>query len=149
MKRHNLWGKFRGTYQSWADMKRRCTNPKSGQYKNYGARGVTVCERWRVSFSAFFADIGERPATMTLERKDNLGNYEPINCVWADRATQRRNQRDCLHLTLGIVTKTAEEWSKDVGIDAETIRRRKRNGWSDYDAIQTPRINGNQHTVTK
>ena len=137
--KHNGWTQYRGTYQSWADMKQRCYNRRSQQYKNYGARGIVVCERWYGSFAAFLADMGERPKGFTLERKDNESGYTPVNCKWATRAEQRRNQRGCLFLTLSGGTKTAEEWSREIGLDADTIRARKlKLGFTDFDALTVP-----------
>jgi hypothetical protein len=82
------------TYNSWRSAVSRCHNPKDIGYANYGGRGIAVCERWRESFVTFLADMGERPANTTLDREDNDGNYEPGNCRWADRKTQRANQRE-------------------------------------------------------
>ena len=73
-------------------MMERCGNPKSISYPNYGAKGVAVCGRWKL-FANFLQDMGERPAGMTLDRVDPLGNYEPGNCRWADWKTQRANRR--------------------------------------------------------
>ena len=80
-------------YKTWVMMIQRCTNPRYPNYKNYGARGITVCQRWRESFEAFLADMGNRPSGLTLDRKDNDGHYEPGNCRWADALTQVRNRR--------------------------------------------------------
>ncbi|MEP0149964.1 hypothetical protein [Roseibium sp.] len=80
------------TYKSWAEMKRRCYSASCADFKNYGARGIQVCERWH-EFSNFFEDMGERPTGLSIERIDNDANYDPGNCVWADRTTQSRNRR--------------------------------------------------------
>ena len=81
-------------YNSWLSMKARCSNPKSVGYEHYGGRGITVCERWRYSFTTFLGDMGPRPSLAhTLDRIDHNGNYEPSNCRWADRVTQSRNSR--------------------------------------------------------
>lgn len=80
------------TYRSWVSMRQRCTNPNATGYKNWGGRGITVCERWG-KFSAFLSDMGERPPGTTLERKDRDGNYEPNNCCWATYKQQANNRR--------------------------------------------------------
>lgn len=72
-------------------MWRRCTDTRREDYERYGAKGISVCERWR-TFGNFLIDMGERPAGLTLERKNNKGNYEPDNCVWATRAEQNTNK---------------------------------------------------------
>ncbi len=79
-------------YGAWAGMVNRCHNPKNTSYGRYGAKGVTVCDRWRKSFADFLADMGERPEGMTLDRKNPLGPYEPDNCRWATKVQQRANQ---------------------------------------------------------
>jgi len=82
------------TYKSYTSMKDRCLRPSHIAYKNYGGRGIKICQRWLDSFLNFLADMGERPAGKTLDRyPNNDGNYEPGNCRWATAQEQRANQR--------------------------------------------------------
>jgi len=76
------------------NMIQRCMNKNLPIYKYYGARGITVCERWLESFNNFLDDMGVKPdPSLSLDRVDNNGNYEPSNCRWTDRTTQNRNRR--------------------------------------------------------
>jgi hypothetical protein len=82
------------TYNSWKKMVQRCTHPNNPDYKNYGGRGITVCERWLEDPRNFLEDMGERPpGKYSLERVDVNGNYEPGNCVWLEHRFQVYNRR--------------------------------------------------------
>lgn len=88
-------------YSSWHSMIQRCTNKNDIQYKNYGARGITIFSPWVKSFSIFFRDMGERPPNTSLNRIDNNGNYEPGNCEWSTYIQQNNNQRKRKNNTSG------------------------------------------------
>ena len=79
-------------YGSWSAMRQRCLNPKHPSYKNYGGRGISICKRW-MSFEAFYADLGDKLKTYSLERVNVNGNYEPNNCKWIPMAQQAKNKR--------------------------------------------------------
>lgn len=82
-----------GTYNSWAGMIQRCTNPSNPAWKNYGGRGINVCSRWLV-FENFLEDMGDRPSGMSIDRTDNNGNYCRENCKWATAKDQSKNRRE-------------------------------------------------------
>ena len=81
-------------YRAWHQMRERCFNPKNNSYRDYGGRGITVCERW-ATFLPFFEDMGTKPSRLhSLDRYPNVdGNYEPRNCRWATPNEQQRNSR--------------------------------------------------------
>jgi hypothetical protein len=90
----------RREYTIWRAMKSRCLTPSTSNYRFYGARGITVCDRWRDDFAAFLADMGPCPDGYTLDRIDPKGHYEPANCRWASWEAQHRNTRASLYVEL-------------------------------------------------
>lgn len=126
-------------YNSWLSMRTRCRNPKARQWPWYGARGISVCDRWLNSFEAFLSDMGVRPTPKhTLDRIDGSGNYTPENCRWADKKEQARNRSSSLIFTANGESKTAAEWSEITGINVKALYARKQMGWSDNDIVNRP-----------
>lgn len=125
------------TYKAWDGMIQRCTNPNDAKYSDYGGRGISICDRWRV-FSNFLEDMGVKPEGYELERMDNNRGYNPENCKWATRKEQNRNKRNSRLLTLGDETLCVTEWADRVGINYNTIIERLGRGWSVEKALTTP-----------
>lgn len=131
--RHKMYGST--VYRSWASMLQRCTNVKSPHYKEYGGRGIKVCEKW-VLFSNFYSDMGDRPEGYTLNRIDNDGNYEPSNCEWATRKQQASNRRSSRLFTRNGVTKSLKQWSEIQDLNYKLVWQRiYRNNWSVEQAL--------------
>jgi hypothetical protein len=116
-------GKF-GTpvYRAWGAILQRCLNPKYHRYKDYGGRGILVCERW-LKFENFYADMGDPPAVMSIERKQNDKGYEPGNCVWATAKQQSDNRRNVRMLTYQGQTLPLKDWGRALDIPSTTIHR--------------------------
>lgn len=93
---HKAAGQKSPTYTSWYNMKRRCLDKNHMNFRYYGGRGITVCERW-LAFAPFLEDMGERMPWLTLDRINVNGNYEPSNCRWATIAEQSMNKRRTCH----------------------------------------------------
>lgn len=126
------------TYRSWAGMIQRCTNFSDPRYKDYGGRGILVCNRWR-SFQNFFKDMGNRPEGTTLDRIDNNGNYEPENCRWATPKEQSRNTSFNHLITHNGKTQSLVSWADETGINQRTLYARiSRLGWSIEKALTVP-----------
>ena len=115
-------------------MKTRCMNEKSPDYPNYGGRGVQICNAWlgRDGFRNFheWAMANGYSDDLTIERKDNNGNYCPENCCWATRKEQNRNRRNVVMLTYNGETMSCAEWSRKMGLCSGTVNNRLHKGWS-------------------
>lgn len=126
-----------GVYSSWQTMKRRCLDPKHKFYKNYGAVGITVCDRW-LDFRNFYKDMGDRPAGYTIERLDNSKSYQPDNCKWGTRDEQGKNRSCVRYLTYKNETKTLIEFVKQYNVSYKLLDSRIYHGWNIIDAIEKP-----------
>jgi hypothetical protein len=118
-------------------------------YSDYGGRGIQVCERWRTSFMAFLADMGERPSTEhSLDRIDNDGNYEPGNCRWATKQIQARNRRCNRVISLNGEARTVAEWSELLGVSPRTIYSRLNKGQPIERALSTLDLRANRRKLS-
>lgn len=124
-------------YHCWSAMIQRCLNTKNPNYPNYGARGITVCDRWR-DFAAFAADMGPCPVGLTIDRIDNARGYEPGNCRWATYQQQNRNLRRNRLVTWQGKTLPLVAWCEQLGVPYDSMRWRLRYGWSVEEAFTTP-----------
>lgn len=112
-------------YKSFMAMKQRCHNPNHSSYKDYGGRGIKICERWldkENGFENFLSDLGYKPDfKYSLERIDFQGNYCPENCKWADNLEQSLNKRTTIILSYSNKTKKINEWAKYFNISLSDI----------------------------
>ena len=123
-------GKPSGAYRSWKAMHQRVkSNPHYTQ--------VSICTRW-YSFEDFYADMGDRPKNHTIERKNNLGDYEPGNCIWATLLTQAQNTSQTTKVTIDGETRSIQAWCRIKGIGYHVIKQRRHRGMTLEDAITTP-----------
>ena len=127
-------------FHAYNNMKQRCYNEKSDQYKHYGGRGITVCNEWLSDPQVFFdwAMANGYTDKLTLDRKDNNKGYSPDNCRWVSQAVQNRNTRQNVSITIGNKTKVLADWAVEFNVSATMIARRIKRGWNAYDAITTP-----------
>ena len=129
-------------YSVWCGIKRRCCNPNDAHFKDYGARGITMCSRWMNSFADFYADMGDRPTSKhTIERIKNHKGYEPGNCKWATRAEQNENTRRTKLISFRGTTLSIAKWAKRIGVHARTLHSRiDRLGWTVERALTTSKL---------
>lgn len=146
MQRECLDGRLRRThgmstshlYTIWENMKHRCNDPKNIVYRNYGGRGIRVCDEWMNSFDSFakWAESTGYLDGLSIERVDVNGNYEPSNCKWITKRQQYLNRTDSHRITAFGKTQTIKEWSDETGIKYDTIERRiNQYGWTPERAV--------------
>jgi hypothetical protein len=134
-RKKGIIGEFHGLsnlpeYKAWLSAKTRCYNTKYHGYHLYGARGITMCDRWRQSFTAFFSDMGPRPSNAhSLDRIDNMGNYEPNNCRWSTATEQANNVRHNVVWEHNGIRATMTEWARMIGTTNTVLHNRKVYGW--------------------
>lgn len=129
-------------HQVWLGIKQRCDNPNHGAYKNYGGRGIKICDEWHNSFEAFIAYVASLPhygeKGYTLDRINNSIGYQVGNIRYATRIEQNRNSRHVRPLTFDGRTQCLQAWADEMGVGRNTLTRRLRNGWSVEDALSKP-----------
>lgn len=124
-------------YGAWHSMHQRCRNTNILVYKDYGGRGIRVCERWK-SFEAFYEDMGDPPSGYSLDRIDNSGNYEPGNCRWATWTQQNRNTRATILVAYDGAMVPLMELADRFNIPHSRLRQRLNRGWDISLALTAP-----------
>ena len=126
-------------YNVWATMKQRCLNSSEKRFKDYGGRGIKVCDKW-LSFEGFYEDMSSTYITgLTIERKDSNGDYCPENCIWADRFIQANNTSRNRIETVNGITDSLANLCRRYGFTYATIQHRLYRGWGVEKAFNTPR----------
>lgn len=110
-------------YKTWCSMIARCNPNNKKDAKYYSDRGITVCDRWK-NFINFYADMGDRPEGMTIERIDNNKGYQPDNCKWSTRKEQNRNMRSTRIIEFNGTSMCLTDWAERLGIPRTTLQKR-------------------------
>lgn len=132
-------GCYTPEFAIWQGMIRRCYSPTEPAYVNYGARGITVCDRWRESFANFLADMGSLPSKHhSIDRINNDGPYSSDNCHWATRKEQNNNTRRNHFLDYNGQHLTIAQWSDVTGLTVDAIGLRVARGWTVERTLTTP-----------
>ncbi len=127
-------------WNTWVKVISRCTNPKCKNFKDYGGRGIKVCDEWLNSFEAFFEHIGYCPnPQMSIDRIDNEGHYEPGNVRWATKKQQNRNTRKTTKVILNGIAEPLADLCERLNVDHELVRHRfLKYGWTLGESLFTP-----------
>jgi hypothetical protein len=134
-------------YRTWKAMRDRCLSPHSKDYRNYGGRGIGICDSW-ASFDRFYADMGPRPDGTTLGRLNNDGPYEPSNCEWQTHTAQARNKRTTVVALFRGETKPLADWCDLLGMNYSTVWGRIfKRGWDPERALTEPARATTTHTT--
>ena len=140
---HGL-SKISKEYNTWCGIKSRCYNLNDKYYKNYGGRGITVCDRWRNSFELFLKDMDKKlEKEFTIDRIDNNAGYSPDNCRWATQKEQANNRTNNHIVEYKGKRQNIVQWSEETGINQELISSRLIKGWSIEKTLTTKKINTN------
>jgi hypothetical protein len=132
-------GTYTPEFSVWKGIIKRCTNPRCKAFKNYGGRGITVCERWR-SFANFRDDMGPRPLGMSIERIDNERGYSQDNCRWIPNTEQGLNTRRTVLVTFAGVRMPLSQACACAGLGYNLVRDRIRVlGWPIDKALTQPK----------
>lgn len=116
------------TYMAWSQMKSRCDNPNNKSHKDYGGRGIGYCDRWK-DFENFFADMGEAPVGLSLDRIYNSQGYSKENCRWATLKQQQNNRRNTKYIEYQGKNWPKQELAGKFGISPSTLMSRIQSGW--------------------
>ena len=125
-------------YNIYYAMKVRCYNKNRKDYKNYGGRGIKICDEWQDNFQAFYdwSMSHGYDDTLTIDRIDNNGNYEPNNCRWVTVKQQNRNRRSNINFTCNGETHCLKEWCEILGLNYSTVQIRIQRNWSIERALE-------------
>lgn len=134
---HGMYGT--SEYKSWFHIITRCQNPNDKYFKDYGGRGISICQEWRDSFLAFYNHVGKRPSLKhSIDRINNDGNYKPGNVRWSLLVEQANNKRSNVLITINNTTMNVTQWAHEIGINCHTIFSRLQRNWDPQKAVLRP-----------